>query len=116
MTVPSTLPGDSTGKVRESPEFRLAHYRVYDEDGFLSSFALAPPANATLLGVTSHLCERFAGTGGTGYDSKDLVVLLGPRIVAVVIRAEDGHPEVTTFFPEIVGSGTTPAPVTLPVL
>ena len=26
----------------------LAHYRVYDEDGFLSSFALAPPLSATL--------------------------------------------------------------------
>ncbi|APW62667.1 hypothetical protein [Paludisphaera borealis] len=87
------------GKVRESPEFRRDHYRVYDENGFLSSFAVAPPASATLSGVVMGLCERFHGMLGTGYESKDMVVLLGPRIVAVVRLGADGHPEVTTFGP-----------------
>ena len=93
MIAPLTSPA----RVQESPEFRRSHYRVYDEDGFSSSFAVASPANATLGSVTAHLCERFAGTGGTGYESKDLVVLLGPRIVAVVRGGSDGRPEVTTF-------------------
>lgn len=84
-------------RIKESPEFRRTHYRVYDEDGFSTSFAVAHPGNATLESVTAYLCEKFAGTGGTGYDSKDLVVLLGPRIVAVVRAGADGRPEVTTF-------------------
>ncbi len=85
------------GRVQESPEFRRGHYRVYDENGFLSSFAVAPPTNATLAGVTSYLCENFGGSLGMGYESKDMVVLLGPRIVAVVRQGADGLPEVTTF-------------------
>ena len=93
MIDPLTAPA----RVQESPEFRRSHYRVYDEDGFSSSFAVAPPVSATLGGVTAYLCEKFTGTGGTGYDSKDLVVLLGPRIVAVVRGGTDGRPEVTTF-------------------
>ena len=93
MNAPPTFPA----RVQESPEFRRSHYRVYDEDGFSSSFAVAAPANATLASVIDHLCERFAGMGGTGYESKDLVVLLGPRIVAVVRGGSDGRPEVTTF-------------------
>jgi hypothetical protein len=32
-----------------------------------------------------------------GYESKDMVVLLGPRIVAVVRKGEDGDPVVTRF-------------------
>jgi hypothetical protein len=84
-------------RVQESPEFRRGHYRVYDENGFLSSFAVAPPANATLASVTSYLCENFGDTLGAGYESKDMVVLLGPRIVAVVRGDADGRPEVTTF-------------------
>ena len=97
MPYPATPPETVVGRVQESAEFRRAHYRVYDEDGFSSSFALAPPASATLGSVTAYLCERFAGTGGTGYDSKDLVVLLGSRIVAVVRKGTDGRPEVTNF-------------------
>jgi len=97
MPDPLPPPAEVAGRVQESPEFRRSHYRVYDEDGFSSSFAVAPPVSATLEGVTAFLCERFAGTGGTGYDSKDLVVLLGPRIVAVVRKGADGRPEVTTF-------------------
>lgn len=85
------------GPVRESAEFRRTHYRVYDEDGFASSFAIGPPVNATLESVATRLCERFHGTAGTGYESKDLVVLLGPRIVAVVRGGADGQPKVTTF-------------------
>jgi hypothetical protein len=84
-------------KIQESPEFRRDHYRVYDENGFLSSFALAPPSNATLTSVVAGLFENFHGMLGTGYESKDMVVLLGPRIVAVVRQGADGHPEVTTF-------------------
>jgi hypothetical protein len=85
------------GPVRESVEFRRTHYRVYDEDGYASSFAVGPPQNATLASVSAHLAERFDGAGGSGYGSKDLVVLLGPRIVAVVRNGKDGHPVVTTF-------------------
>ena len=85
------------GPIRESAEFRLAHYRIYDEDGFASSFAIAPPLNATLASVSAHIIERFHGAGGTGYESKDLVVLLGPRIMAVVRGGADGKPVVTTF-------------------
>ena len=84
-------------KVQESPEFRRDHYRVYDENGFLSSFALAPPSNATLASVVANLFENFHGMLGTGYESKDMVVLLGPRIVAVVREGSDGNPEATLF-------------------
>jgi hypothetical protein len=84
-------------KVQESAEFRRTHYRVYDEDGFATSFAIAPPVNATLASVSAFLIAHFQGTGGAGFDSKDLVVLLGPRIVAVVRQGTDGRPEVTTF-------------------
>ena len=52
---------------------------------------------ATLTSVLASLIEKFHGSGATGYDSKDLVVLLGPRIVAVVRSGRDGRPEVTTF-------------------
>ncbi len=85
------------GGTPESVEFRRTHYRVYDEDGFASSFAIGAPDNATLESVSARLCERFRGMGGTGYGSKDLVVLLGPRIVAVVRGGSDGQPVVTTF-------------------
>ncbi|MDB5351239.1 MAG: hypothetical protein JWN86_2486 [Planctomycetota bacterium] len=84
-------------RVQESAEYRLAHYRVYDEDGFASSFAVGSPENATMASVAAFLCEKFEGCAGTGYESKDLVVLLGHRIVAVVRRGRDGHPVVTTF-------------------
>jgi hypothetical protein len=85
------------GPVRESAEFRRTHYRVYDEDGFASSFATQPPENATLESVSAHIVERFDGTCGMGYESKDLVVLLGSRIVAVVRGSSSGPPVVTTF-------------------
>jgi hypothetical protein len=85
------------GGTPESAEFRRTHYRVYDEDGFASSFATGAPENATLASVSARLCARFHGAGGTGYESKDLVILLGPRIVAVVRRGPDGEPVVTTF-------------------
>jgi hypothetical protein len=83
--------------VPESVEFRRTHYRVYDEDGFAKSFETSPPENATLAGVVAYLCEKFRGTGGTGFESKDLVVLLGARIMAVVRRGPDGGPVVTMF-------------------
>ena len=83
--------------VPESQEFRRTHFRVYDEDGFAKSFDLSPPESATLSGVVAYLCEKFRGTGGTGFESKDLVVLLGPRIVAVIRQGPDGGPVVTTF-------------------
>jgi hypothetical protein len=85
------------GRIIESPEFRRTHYRAYDEDGFASAFAITPPENATLESVTAYLSARFRGGGGTGYESKDLVVLLGHRIVAVVREGGDGQPVVTTF-------------------
>lgn len=84
-------------RVRESPEFRRTHYRVYDEDGYATSFSIEPPVEATLEQVLAYLCERFQGTEGTGFESKDLVVLLGPRIVAVVRGDANGQPQVTTF-------------------
>src|SRR3954453_19270111 len=93
-STPVQRPAD---RVQETPEFRHTHYRVYDEDGYATSFATTPPENATLEAVAKYLCEKFQGTGGTGFDSKDLVVLLGPRIVAVVRSGVDGRPEVTTF-------------------
>jgi hypothetical protein len=84
-------------RVQETVEFRRTHYRVYDEDGYATSFATAPPENATLDGVAACLCEKFDGTAGMGFESKDLVVLLGPRIVAVVRKGSGGRPEVTRF-------------------
>jgi hypothetical protein len=83
--------------VVESSEYRRTHFRVYDENGFASTFLTTPPENATLPIVLGYLIEKFHGTGGTGFDSKDLVVLLGPRIVAVVRGGRDGNPEITTF-------------------
>jgi hypothetical protein len=93
-------PGEAVrvyGTVRESADFRRTHYRVYDEDGFASAFATKAPENATLASVSTKVVERFHGTAGTGYESKDLVILLGPRIVAVVRAGSDGTPVVTTF-------------------
>lgn len=97
MEDPPVPPERVFGGTPESVEFRRTHYRVYDEDGFASSFATGPPDHATLATVSSRLCEKFRGTGGAGYESKDLVVLLGPRIVAVVRGGPDGKPVVTTF-------------------
>ena len=97
MEEPPVPPERTFGGTPESVEFRRTHYRVYDEDGFASSFALGAPDNATLATVTARVCEKFRGAGGTGYESKDLVVLLGPRIVAVVRGGPDGEPVVTTF-------------------
>lgn len=81
----------------ETSEYRLTHYRVYDEDGFASTFSTKSPEGATLESVTAHLIEKYHGTGGTGYQSKDLVILLGARIVAVVRKGMDQNPVVTTF-------------------
>jgi hypothetical protein len=81
----------------ETTEYRLTHYRVYDEDGFASSFSTKSPEDATLESVTAYLIEKYHGTAGTGYQSKDLVVLLGARIVAVVRAGMDHKPVVTTF-------------------
>ena len=83
--------------IRETSEYRRTHYRVYDENGFLSTFGVDCPENATLATVSAHLCEKFTGIGGAGYDSKDMVVMLGSRIVAVIRKGEDGLPVVTTF-------------------
>ncbi len=85
--------------VLETSEYRRTHFRVYDENGFASTFLTEAPEFATLPSVLRHLVEKFRGTAGTGFDSKDLVVLLGPRIVAVVRRGPEGDPEVTTFDP-----------------
>ncbi len=97
MEIAPVPPERVFGGTPESVEFRRTHYRVYDEDGFASSFAVGLPDHATLATVSGRLCEKFRGTGGTGYESKDLVVLLGPRIVAVVRGGPDGEPVVTTF-------------------
>ena len=98
MEETSVPPERVFGGTPESVEFRRSHYRVYDEDGFASSFAIGPPGNAILESVSARLCERFHGTSGTGYESKDLVVLLGPRIVAVVRGGlRTWEPVVTTF-------------------
>ena len=69
------------GGTPESVEFRRTHYRVYDEDGFASSFATGSPENATLTSVSERLCARFRGTwqGAPRYrKSKDLVVAARP--------------------------------------
>jgi hypothetical protein len=84
-------------RVQETFEFRRTHYRVYDEDGFAKSFSIDPPENACLESVITYLFEKFQGEGGTGYDSKDLVILLGPRIVAVIRKGRDGEPVLTRF-------------------
>jgi hypothetical protein len=70
--------------VLETSEYRRTHFQVYDENGFASTFMIGPAESATLTGVLSRLIETFHGTGGTGDESKNLVVLLGARIVAVV--------------------------------
>jgi hypothetical protein len=88
---------DAAEVVIDSSEYRRTHFRIYDENGFASTFMTTPPENATLPGVLAYVIEKFHGTAGTGYDSKDLVVLLGPRIVAVVRGGRDGEPEITTF-------------------
>jgi hypothetical protein len=91
--------GTASAGVGEPSEYRRTHFRVYDENGFASAFLTGPPENATLTSVLACLLEKFHGTAGSGYDSKDLVVLLGPRIIAVVRGGRDGCPEVTTFEP-----------------
>lgn len=97
MTYP-LIPVEQVGKaLQETSEYRRTHFRVYDENGYMSSFAVTPPENATLDSVSGYLCEKFAGSLGAGFESKDLVVLLGARIVAVVRKGTDGRPEVTTF-------------------
>jgi hypothetical protein len=97
MTYELVDPLETVNVALESSEYRRTHFRVYDENGFASTFMTTPPENATLPIVLGHLIEKFHGTGGTGFGSKDLVVLLGPRIVAVVRGGRDGNPEVTTF-------------------
>ena len=89
--------GDLIAPEQGTSEYRLAHFRVYDENGYAGSFSTDAPESATLASVSADLCARFAGAAGTGFGSKDLVVLLGARIVAVVLRGPDGRPEVTTF-------------------
>ena len=91
------LLADVAGTPPETNEYRRTHYRVYDENGFTATFATTPPESATLGSVASLLCSKFAGLQGTGYESKDLVVMLGPRIVAVVRKGPEGDPVVTTF-------------------
>ena len=81
----------------ETSEYRRTHYRVYDADGYATSFAATPPENATMQSVAASICARFQGTKGTGFESKDLVVMFGSRIVAVIRRQGDGQPLVTTF-------------------
>jgi hypothetical protein len=94
----ATIPlADLAGTAPEASEYRRTHFRVYDENGFTSTFATTPPENATLVSVTDYLCARYDGKQGTGYESKDLVVMLGPRIVAVVRKGRCGEPVVTTF-------------------
>ena len=85
------------GASRETSEYRLNHFRVFDENGFAGTFGTDPPESATLTSVLAYVCEKFEGTGGTGFQSKDLVILLGARIVAVVRKQTDGRPRVTTF-------------------
>jgi hypothetical protein len=97
MTYDLVSEEDTVDVVLESSEYRRTHFRIYDENGFASTFETSPPESATLTTVLAHVIEKYHGTGGTGYDSKDLVVLLGPRIVAVVRNGCDGQPEVTLF-------------------
>ncbi len=97
VSQPGTLRTVESERIQESTEYRRTHYRVYDENGFVSAFAVTPPENATMPSVAAYLCEKFEGTGGTGFESKDLVVLLGHRIVAVVRKGRDGQAVVTTF-------------------
>ena len=97
MTYDLVAGESEAGPIGETSEYRRTHYRVYDENGFLSTFASTPPENATLATVSAHLCKTFAGVAGTGYASKDMVVMYGSRIVAVVRKGDDGLPEVTSF-------------------
>ncbi len=97
MTYELADPQPINGAGRETSEYRRTHFRVYDEDGYAGTFDSSPPESASLASVSAYLCARFAGTGGTGFASKDLVVLLGARIVAVVRKGADDLPHVTTF-------------------
>jgi hypothetical protein len=97
MTYDLVPDGESGEVVLESSEYRRTHFRIYDENGFASTFETSPPESATLTSVLACVIGKFHGTGGTGYASKDLVILLGARIVAVVRGGRDGQPEVTTF-------------------
>ena len=97
MTYDLVPDGESGEVVLESSEYRRTHFRIYDENGFASTFETSPPESATIASVLAYVIEKFHGTGGTGYASKDLVILLGARIVAVVRGGRDGQPEVTTF-------------------
>jgi hypothetical protein len=97
MTYELADPQPINGARRETSEYRRTHFRVYDEDGYAGTFDTNPPESASLASVSASLCAHFAGTGGTGFASKDLVVLLGARIVAVVRKGADGLPHVTTF-------------------
>ncbi len=99
MTYDLIQPNDVDGAVFEPAEYRRTHFRIYDENGFSSTFDTSPPECATLASVLAYVTEKFHGTGGTGFDSKDLVILLGPRIVAVVRNGRNGNPEVTKFEP-----------------
>jgi hypothetical protein len=107
MTYDLVSPEDTSGVVLDSSEYRRTHFRVYDENGFASTFETGPPESATLAGVLANLIEKFHGSGGTGYDSKDLVILLGARIVAVVRGGRDGQPEVTTFDVPVRADGSS---------
>ena len=97
MTYELATPSDASGAVLESSDYRRTHFRIYDENGFSSTFDTSPPECATLTSVLACVIEKYHGTSGTGFDSKDLVVLLGPRIVAVIRSGRDGQPVVTTF-------------------
>jgi hypothetical protein len=97
MTYELTSSGNLAGANSGSSEYRRTHYRIYDENGFVGGFATTEPDNYTLDRVFTYVSERFDGTGGTGFDSKDLVVLLGSRIVAVVLKGLDGLPRITRF-------------------
>jgi hypothetical protein len=99
LTYELVEPKDGDNAVPETSEYRRTHYRVYDENGFSSTFDTAAPESATLTSVLGYVIEKFHGASGTGFNSKDLVILLGPRIVAVVRGGRDGMPEVTTFVP-----------------
>lgn len=97
MTYDLTPIGDRAGADSGPSEYRRTHYRLYDENGFVGGFSATEPDNYTLERVFHHVCEHFQGTGGTGFDSKDLVVLLGSRIVAVILKGADGLPAITRF-------------------
>jgi hypothetical protein len=97
MTYDLSDKGDLAGPEIGPSAYRRTHFRVYDENGFVGGFDTEAPGNFTLDRVFAFVRERFDGNGGTGFDSKDLVVLLGSRIVAVVLKGADGKPEITRF-------------------